>query len=321
MHVTAKWPRHQWRKLTGVLCPLTVGLLVLGAVPRVPFALASAGAGGKTVVLQTFRSGTVAFDLAIAACRASECPVRVQLVIKGKVVDSFTLPVAAHSQRPKAETVDPLWGADVGLRAWATGVEGQYVSTVGRPLTVASGTTGLLVTQRFGFEHLKRNHLFVVPRAGKVAVVWKAEEGAGPTWSATHILDNARGTQDIAYFRGFSEPSETTADRLDAIRLSWNEASATFRETPLPDGGTPLYLLSLGTYETVAQARHERFANAYCLSPYWVLDASRFSGVSGGNAVVGMLYVQRAMADSAARSVKECLPSVNPSVVHWTEAR
>jgi hypothetical protein len=304
-----------------LLGTVAVGLVLQDAIARAPIAPASAASNDNAVVLQTFHAGRFAFDLAIAECRSSECPVEVRLLTQGHVVDHVTLPVAAHAQHAKAETVDALWGADVGLKAWATGVEGDYVSTAGRVVTVAPRTVALLVTQRFGFEHLKRNHLVILPRDGKLSIAWKAEEGAGPSWSATQILDNRTGErQDIAYFRGFLEPVEGAADRLDAVRLSWNVASASFRETDLPDRTTPLYLLNLGVYEAAAKARQERFANAYCLSPYWILDASRFPEGTGRNAVIGMLYAKRASADTAARSVKNCLSGVAASVKKWTES-
>jgi hypothetical protein len=312
----------QRQRLASLLGAVAVGLALQDAVAREPFALASAASSDKAIVLQTFHAGTFELDLAIAKCRSSECPIQVRLLRQGHVVDRVTLPVAAASQRAKAETVDPLWGAETGLKAWATGAEGEYVSTVGRVLTVAPRTTGLLVSQRFGFEHLKRNHLVILPRDSRLSVVWKAEEGAGPTWSATQILPKGAGEgEDIAYFRGFSEPAENEADRVDAVRLSWNAVSANFQETPLPDRATPLYLLNLGVYEGIAKAREERFANAYCLSPYWILDASSFPGLSGGKAVVGMVYTQRASADAAARSVKTCLPSVTASVLEWTASQ
>src|SRR5262245_15632523 len=277
---------------------------------------------GKTANLQRFPADKYSFDLVIAPCRSGECPVQVWLRQQGKVLDRFTLPVSAHTQRATTETVDDVWGADVGLKAWATGVESRYVSTVGRTATVASGKTGLLVTQNFGFEHRKRAHVFLLPSDGKLAAAWSYQEQSGPTWTSTELIaSNTKGIQDIVHFRGFRDPDDDVPERLDVMRVSWDAASAGLRETPLPDRVTPLYLASVGTYKSLTDARQARLANGYCLGAYWVLDAARFPAVSGGKAVLGRVYTRREAADAEARSTKECLPTVASSVLQWTERR
>jgi hypothetical protein len=81
----------------------------------------------------------------------------------------------------------------------------------------------------------------------------------------------------------------------------------------------PLYLLNLGDYEDAAKARAAREAeNSYCLSPYWILNAGSFPGLSGGKAIIGFVYTRRSSADAAARAIKECLPGVAPSVLEWS---
>jgi hypothetical protein len=290
-----------------------IGLLAAG-LTLVPVPAASADR-----VLQTFHADRVVLDLAIAECRSSECPIEVRLRRANRIVDRVTLPNAASSQRVTAETTDTLWGADAGRRAW-TGEEADYVSTAARLLRIAPQTTALLVSQRSGFEHLKRNHLLLVPRAGKLVVAWEAGEGQGPTWSATQIVGSSPALREIVYFHGFYDPDEDTAERLDAVRLTFHAASARLRETALPTRTMPLYLLNLGIHETVAQAREARSANPYCLTPHWILDASRFRAGAGGKAIVGSLYVTRAAAEEAARSAKSCLPDVTAAVETWSAA-
>ena len=305
--------RRCW--LVSLLGLAMTGLAMTGlATPDVSAeAMAAAARTGRAVVLQTFGAGQFGFDLAIAQCRRSECPVEVRLRSAGRIVDRVTLPVAASSQRARTEIVDAVWGADPGLKAWATGAEHRYVSTVARLLRLTPRTTALLVSQQYGFEHLKRNHLVILPRAGKLHIVWKAEEGSGPTWSATQIIGSP-DRREIVYFHGFFDPDENTAERLDAVRLDFDAASARLHETALPDRARPLYLLNLGIHETVAQAREARSANAYCLTPYWILDASRFRADAGGQAIIGALYATRASAEAAARAAKGCLPGVTASL-------
>ena len=78
-------------------------------------------------------------------------------------------------------------GADVGLKAQATGVESRYVSTVGRTATVAPGKTGLLVTQNFGFEHRKRAHVVLLPSDGKL-LRSGANRRVGPDVDLTELI-------------------------------------------------------------------------------------------------------------------------------------
>ena len=267
-------------------------------------------------ILQSFRAGRLILDLTIAECRSSECPIEVRLRTDKRVVDRIALPVAASSQRATAETTDLLWGADPGDKAWATGVESDYVSTAARLLRLTSRTPALLVSQRYGFEHLKRNHLLLVPRGGKLVVAWQAEEGAGPTWSATQIVGSPN-RQEIFYLHGFYQPDEDEAERLEAVDLSWNAAATRVRGTPLPARTMPLYLLDLGIHASAALARQARYENA-CLSPYWVLDAGRFRAGATGKALLGMLYATRTAANEAARSAERCLPGAHARVLTVT---
>jgi hypothetical protein len=293
-------------------CIISLGLLAAG-LTLVPVPAASADR-----VLQTFHADRLVLDLTIAQCRSSECSIQVRLRRANRVIDRVTLPNAVSSQRVRAETTDALWGADAGRRAWATGEEADYVSTAARLLRLAPQTTALLVSQRSGFEHLKRNHLLLVPRAGKLVVAWEAGEGQGPTWSATQIIGSNPDRREIVYFNGFYDPDEDTAERLEAGRLSFDAASARLRETALPTRTMPLYLLNLGIHESVAQARAARSEFPYCLTAHWILDASRFRADANGKAIVGSLYATRAAADEAARSAKSCLPDVTAAVETWT---
>ena len=296
------------RSLASLLSLLTIGLTVI----PVPAASASR-------VLQSFHTGRFVLDLAIAECHSSECPIEVRLRATSRVIDRVTLPVAASSQRATAETTDTLWGADARHRAWATGEDNDYVSTAAHLLRLAPQATALLVSQRYGFEHTKRNHLMILPRAGKLHIIWKTEEGSGPTWSATQIIGGP-DRQQIVFFHGFFDPDEDTAERLDAVRLDFDAASARLHESALPNRATPLYLLNLGIHETVAQGREARSTNANCLAPFWILDAGRFRAGAGGRAIVGSLYATRASAEAAARAAKSCLPGASASVETWTSA-
>jgi len=291
------------------------GLLAAGLM-LVPVPAASADR-----VLQTFRADGFVLELAIAKCRKSECPIQVRLRRDKRVIHRVTLLVTASTQHAKAQAADWLWGADAGRKAWSAGEENYHVSTAARMLRIAPRTTALLVSQLSGYEHLKRNHVLLVPRAGKLLVAWETREGQGPAWSAAEILGSPESDrQEVAYFYGFSEPEEDVFERLDVTRLSWNAAVARMQESPLPAPTLPLYLLDLGTHDSAMQARQARAENN-CLSSLWILDAGRFRAGADGKALIGTLYATRAAADQEARSVRSCLPGAIASIVTWVAAR
>jgi hypothetical protein len=300
------------------------GLMTLLAEPDVALARAhathSSESGDEPIVMQAFHAGRFDLDLVVTKCNLHQCPIEVRLFDAGRVVDHLAIPVAAHTRVFRPEPVDQDWGAEPGLKASRFGVQDDhdYVSTVGRLVTLAPQVIGLLVSQRYGFEPRKRQHVLVLLRQGKLRVTWKAEEGDGPTWSAAQPIADSSERGDIAYLHGVLDPTDSVAEHIDVTRLSWDAAAGRLRQTALPDPATPLYVLSVAPYENFAGARQERSSYSFCLSSYWVLDRSALPGASHPGAVIGRIYARRSWAEAAARQVKSCLPSFTPSVIKWT---
>lgn len=320
MEVPVRDPRHRLPTVLGALFTL---LLPFGAASaRGPGAQPST-ADDKPIVLQSFHAGRFDLDLTMLGCRYHQCPIQVRLIEAGRVVDHVALPVPATSRHVRAETVDADWGADLGLEAWRSGFEADSVSTAGRLLTIAPGETALLVSQRKGLDHVTHAHLVVLPRHGRLRVIWRAPQNSGATWSATYVLAGTPGRgQDIAYLQGFLDPTDSNvADRIEALRLTWKPQSSSFHESPLPDRGMPLYVLRVAAYDSIAKARMDRSSYSFCLSPYWVLDGSAFPLKSTAHAFIGRVYTRRSRAAAAARQVKSCLPNLSPRVLRWAAPR
>jgi hypothetical protein len=297
---------------------LAVCLLQLSTVTARPKAGHAASSSSSfsdvPVVLQTYPAAHL--DLALVPCKSHDCAIQVRLFDGDHVVDRVALPITARLLAVKAEAVDESWGADPGLKAWRSGFESDYVATTARLVTVAPGVTGLLVTQRHNFEPMKHEHLLVLARHDKLRVAWRSEEGAS-AWSATQVIRGATGTQDIAYLQT-SPNSDGISDHFEATRLRWDAAASKLQPTPLPDATLPLYLLSLGKYDSAASAREARTNFSFCLASYWVLDGSAFPGHA--QALVGKVFTRRATAEDAVHQVKSCLPDQKPAIVPWTEA-
>jgi hypothetical protein len=303
-------PRNS--RLLGVLaiCALQLGVAV--AKPKTGQSAASSSSFSDVpVVLQTFP--TAHLDITLMPCITHDCAIQVRLVEDGKISDRLTLPVRARLLHPKAEAVDESWGADPGLKAWRTGFESDYVSTTGRLVTLAPGATGLLVTQRHTFEPMKHEHLLVLARKGKLKVVWKADAGAA-TWSTTQLIHGLPGFQDIAYLQ-ISPGPDGMSNHFEASRLRWDPATAKLQPTPLPDDKQPLYVLGLGKYESTAKAREARTNYSFCLTSYWVLDASAFP--AHAQAVIGKVFAHRAAAETAAQQSGTCMADQKPVIVAW----
>jgi hypothetical protein len=292
---------------------LAVCLLPLdsGAAPRTGHAASSSSISDVPVVLQSFPAAHL--DLALLPCISHDCAIQVRLLEDGHIADRLTLPVRARLLQVKTEAVDESWGADPGLKAYRTGFESDYVATTARVITLAPGTTGLLVTQRHNFEPMKHQHLLVLARKGKLKVVWKAEEGAA-TWSSTQLIRGFAGVQDIAYLQVSPDPDGMT-DHFEASRLRWDAAASKLQPTPLPDDKQPLYVLGLGKYESMAKAREARTNFSFCLTSYWVLNASALP--AHAQALVGKIFTHRASADTAALQAGSCVTDQKPVIVAW----
>lgn len=222
------------------------------------------------------------------------------------MVDSVALPMAAYSDEASAETVDALWGADSGLQAWATGSEQNYVAVAIRLVKLAPSTEGLLVTQRYGFEVLKRQHVLLVREGDKLNRAWSADDPEGPAWSKTALLPEAGGSQAIAYWNGFLPGSKAEADQISVEKLTWDRAARSVASAPLPDASTPLLLTVAGEYGSIAQARAARAVKGDCLAGFFVLSTAGYAVLPTGKTVVAAVEVARSAAESLAGAAEGC---------------
>lgn len=266
-------------------------------------------------VLQTFPADRVSFQLSLGPCDKTECRLAVQLLEAGRVLHTHALPVAASTRPARSEAVNGLWGADAGLQAWAIGEEQNYVATVARLVKLGSRGIGLLVTQRYGFDHLKRSHLLLAPEGQRLARLWGAEEGSGPTWSSTQVLPVPPGNQPIVYWRGFFPGSDRESDRIDAEEVRWDDSSKALRVSPLPDDASPLLLTVVGEYSSVASARRARAAKGECLADFAILSSAAYLNRPGRRVVIGAVSATREAAQAFQSAAIRCVPASRVSIV------
>jgi len=237
----------------------------------------------------------------------------VQLLRSGKVIDSSPLDFAASGAPLTIGTADKTLGAGDPLTedpipAWTAGDGEDMVATAARSMKLAPDRTGLLVDQSGGFDHLKRRHYLFVADDNTLKRVWTGEEGAGPAWSATILVDVADGHgQDLVYLTGF-QPGGASPDSVDAKRYSWDGAQKTLVERP----AGPLYAIVAGNFANPAAARTARVQT--CLADYSALPG-RDLGISGTPIVLAAITTQKSLAQSALGKADNCPVSLTRRMV------
>src|SRR5277367_2299511 len=222
------------------------------------------------------------YELAIDPCKDGSCPVMVRLMRGTEVVDSASLAWGSNTQDTAEEEVDARWGAGdllvgvPGVKAFASGEEAAYVSTLARSVSIASHQLGVLVTQRAGWEHLKHHHDLFLRDGEKLVRAWSAIDGAGPTWSSVDLVVDPAGTQHILYFSGFLYPSADSPDRLNVSTVEWDEQIKRMVESP-PLAALPLEVVEFGRYSKLARAHAGREPLNECVAPLlWVLESRSY---------------------------------------------
>jgi hypothetical protein len=231
-----------------------------------------------------------------------------------EILDSASLAWASSSQETSEEEVDSRWGAGdpltgiPGVKAFASGEEAAYVSTLARPVGIAS-RLGVLVTQRAGWEHLKHHHDLFVHDGEKLVRAWSAIDAAGPTWSSTDTAADSAGTQHILYYSGFLYPSPDSPDRLNVSSIEWDEPTKRMVESPAP-AGVALEVVQFGRYAKLARARAGREPLNECVAPLlWVLESKSYGDLTGGY-MVATITSRPALLAQVLQEGKKCYPQL-----------
>ncbi len=195
-----------------------------------------------------------------------------------------------------------------------TGDEAGAVITVARGLALGSGTTGLLVDQVAGFEHVKRAHFLFVVSGEQLRQAWRYEEPAGPTWSTTVIASPEPERQVVVLLAASALAGELRdrPDEVSAERVEWDPASRTAVARPL---GETIAAVRFGRFTGIAAALDAQDAHADCLGDFWLLPAERLSP-SGpqGEFALALLGVSEAGARSRLADTAECARDLEGSI-------
>ena len=273
--------------------------------------------GTKHVTLERFETKQGTFELGMAPCTADGCAFEVRWLNTNKLISSIALPVHAANQVTEKEATSLEWGADAGLYAWGTGEENNYVSTVARPITLDTDTVGLLVTQRLGFEHIKRLHQLVVPKDGQLVLLWEFTEAPGYIWSAA--VDSLPAGFALFYVRYHVELSEP--DIFWVARFTLNKDKG---ELVLAPEGVVATALVVGDfmspnaayrYQKDAAYKQQKSNTKYCFSGYDVYSSNSIKAIPKGHNALVRLFAQREQAEEEKKRLFQCGVSFKMSVV------
>jgi hypothetical protein len=285
------------------------------------------------VILTTFPvapSGNLRYELSLAPCARSECPFQVRLIDGDQVQGTLSLDWASIPERPDKMTIDESLGAGDPLQkewkglAWQTGVEGQNVAITARSIALTPQLNGLLVDQRVGFEHLKRQHYLFVAIGRKLARAWTGIEELGPTWSMVETTEPLpEGSQLFIYFNifGYYRTTGSEADRVEFEIYRWNSQKNVIESVPATDGSSPVVALVAGAYDTVDDAWKALQQNSDCLKDFLIVNADSLPQSFKGKVAIAALSAKTPLAERVIEEIRQCAPTMNIQLLTFSPRR
>jgi hypothetical protein len=272
----------------------------------VVFASAAMAQMGKPLATIPADAAGLRYEVSPGRCQKGDCTIVVRLMQRTRELDTQSLGTGVRSLAFKPTPFrrsngagDPLATSDAA-QAFSSGTEEDSITVVVRPVKLTRELTGALIDLRIGFEHVKRRHAVFAAPDQKLAQVWSAEEGEGPTFSTTALLPEAQGRQPLAYFSFFSFPDDSAADKMSVEVMAYDAESRKLA----PDRAHLLRLFA-GPYRSAAEARAARVQRNRCHVPLWVLPSEGFQTSTHGF-VVAVASVSRANIDRVSQELESC---------------
>jgi hypothetical protein len=254
------------------------------------------------------KSGDLTYEIVLAPCGDPACPLQVRLLAGETVVDTASVEwpsvVAAPKQTDRVAALtgvgDPLQ-LDRTVSTWQTGEGEDFVATLARAVPLGGDSTGVLVDQGGGAEHVKRLHYLFVANGRKLVEAWKGWEGQGLTSSTVDTMDiDNDGRVEALYWR-FSSDDGVVSNWSLAVQR-WNAEQARVDEVPA-GSGPKLVAVVARTFSTAAAASKFFNDHSACLPSFLVMRAP--AAQASGFAVAG-ITAHAPLAAEAERAVKTC---------------
>jgi len=271
-------------------------------------------------VLRSFSAPPYEYELSLENCMPSPrvdslggsvCAFALRLLEKGTVRDRVSFFQTGCGPASPASVTRTL-GADRESVAWATNDEHCDVEIAARTVDLGPGAKALLVTELQGFEYRYRSHALYLSRKRKLDELWRHDEdSSGTQWTTTTVIPGAAGNQDVAFVDTLRN-MQGVAAKITAQRLRFDPAAGTVAASPLPDAAAPLFVLQVGRFKSVAEARKAR---RDCLHDLDVVRASLFPGLRLPASFLGAVFAGRPEADAAVAALAHCPDASKTSVI------
>lgn len=262
------------------------------------------------------KSGALTYEVVLAPCGTPACPAQVRLLAGDAVADTAAVEWPSVIETPRrTEQVAALTGVGDPLQlhgmvpTWQTGDGEDAVSTTANSVSLGPDTTGVIVHQSGGAEHVKRLHYLFVANGRKLVPAWKGWEGQGLTTSTVDTMDvDNDGRSEILYWRFASRDGIVSDWSLSVER--WNAEQARADETS--SGGPPIVAAVARSFPTADAASKFLSEHSTCL-PSFLVVRSPTSGATGF-AVAG-ISARAPLAAEAARAARSCDPTIEATTM------
>ncbi len=269
------------------------------AAPTAPTVAAIKARPAATTV--SAGAANTTFALVASSCAQKPCAAEIELVANGQRLDAVALEFAASSANLVAKPDHASFATVQALTTYIAGEEEGAVAAVMQPVRLSAQRTGLLVQQAAGFEHLKRRRDVFIIDDKKLKRVWSKQDRSEPVRSYADVIAAGPNADEIVLIEG-SSFTPNQADQITALRLVWDEAANTLRETPV----AVMAALVVGDFAT-AEAARAQYADA-CFANYWLLRADQVGEKS-------KRYVLALLAPDAAVPAFNALPDCSPKAM------
>jgi hypothetical protein len=255
------------------------------------------------------------YEVAAEPCLKEGCSVTVELLAGQHVLDRHVLEMKFSSSRFEKSKLEPGDGfgdpsySKPGTTVWRSGEDEDETVLVISPFLLQPGLTGILIDQRYGFEHVKRRHVLLAPKDNRLVELWKESEGAGPTYSTAVPVGISQGRESLLFYNVFFNPGDNASDKLHLQSLIYDSASGT-----MAPYSRQFNALVIGPFHTVAEARKQRSSHSSCSRALWVLPAKEFKGPAN-EYVLSTVASTSEIARSVETRLTSCKFDSNVSVV------
>lgn len=246
------------------------------------------------------------YEVAAGPCLRGRCSITVELWAGERVLDRHALElksVSASFQKSELELGDGFGDPAYlkpGTTGWRSGEDEEETVLAFTPFSLQPGLTGILVDQRYGFEHVKRRHVLLAVRDNRLVELWKESEGAGPTYSSVVPVGISKGRESLLFYSVFLSPDDNAPDKLYLQSLIYDPTSSTMVRY-----SRQLNALAIGPFHTIAEARKQRSNHSSCIRGLWVLPAREF-GESADAYVLSTIVSNSEVARSVEAQLARC---------------